>query len=77
MKKIVILAHASSGLASRGTRAEQTRPGQATSFDNTRPAPRAGESMGEYLRRAGTSTIGATARTRGTPARVVRTRGNR
>ena len=35
-----------------------------------------GETMGQYLRRTGESVLGATARTRGTPARVVtRTRG--
>ena len=35
-----------------------------------------GESMGAYLRRVGSSVVGATSRTRGVPARVVtRTRG--
>lgn len=76
MKKIVLIAHATSGLANRGARSERTRPGQATSFDATRPAPLPGEDMGPYLRRVGTSTIGATPRTSGRPARVVtRTRG--
>lgn len=78
MMKLMLIAHASSGLANRGTAAERTRSGQAGTLNANRPAPRAGETMGAYLRRTGLSDIGATARTRGRTARVVtRTRGRR
>lgn len=76
MKKIAILAHATSGLANRGTRAERTRPGQANSFNPDLPAPRPGETQSQYMRRTNQSINGATARTRGTPARIQRPRGN-
>lgn len=73
MKKIMLTAHAE---PYSGTAAERTRRGQAGTFNANRPAPRAGETMGQYLRRTGQSDIGATARTRGRTARVVtRTRG--
>ena len=76
MMKLMLTAHATSGLANRGTRAERTRPGQAGTFNANRPAPLPGEEMGAYLRRTRQSDIGATARTRGRTARVVtRTRG--
>ena len=78
MLRMFITAHASGGLANRGAAGERTRAGQATGFDASRPAPRRGESMGDYYRRTGLSGLGATARTRGRAARVVtRTRGNR
>lgn len=73
MMKIMLTAHAE---PYAGTASERTRRGQTLTFNSNRPAPRPGETPGEYYRRTGMSDIGATARTRGRTARVVtRTRG--
>ena len=71
LNKLFIKAHAEGGINTRGTASEQTRPGQARTFNPNRPAPRRGESMSQYLRRTQQSDIGATNATRGRTTRVV------
>ena len=72
MKKMFITAYASNTKGSG--RSQNGVNGRAANGQSLRR--QGGESMGQYLRRVGTSVVGATARTRGVPARVVtRTRG--
>lgn len=72
MKKMFcIIAHAEGGASSRSQNGVNGRAANGQSLRR-----QGNETMGQYLRRTGESVVGATARTRGTPARVVgRTRG--
>ena len=72
MKKLLITAHAE---PYSGTAAERTRPGQANGFNVNRPAPRPGETPGQYYRRTGQTDLGATSRTRGRTTRITPGRG--
>ncbi len=73
MMKLFIVAHAGNN---RGKASQNGVNGRAANGQSLRR--QGNETMGEYLRRTGESVVGATSRTRGTPARVAvgsRTRG--
>lgn len=66
LKMFLATVHA----GSRNSRSQNGVNGRAANGQSLRR--QGNETMGQYLRRTGESTVGATARTRGTPARVVR-----
>ena len=74
MLKLTITAYAEAG--GNGRVSQNGVNGRAANGQSLRRQN--GETMGQYLRRTGESVVGATGRTRGTPARVAgasRTRG--